>query len=141
MFIGLYDKRNDFNFKVNWLTNWFSWISNKVQKNILFSQVKKIRSICNNDEDWKTALKNLEIILLVNWYPSHLISNLLHLKSYFSVVCSGKIEVLVSRPTSPKGFAFFWGGSCFIASIYSFFSLFTFGLLGILSVLNYLCIV
>ena len=34
--IGVYDKRLDFNFKVNSLINWFSCINNKVLKSILF---------------------------------------------------------------------------------------------------------
>ena len=51
------------------LTNWFSCISKKGLKNILFRQVKRIRGICNNDEDLSTALENLERILLVNYYP------------------------------------------------------------------------
>ena len=46
--INVYDKRLDFNFKVNTLTNWSSCISRKVLKNILFLQFARIRRICNN---------------------------------------------------------------------------------------------
>ena len=56
-FIDLYNKRNDFNFKVNCLTNWFSCITRRILKNILFLPVKRICNMCNNDEDWKMILK------------------------------------------------------------------------------------
>ena len=72
-FIGLYDKRNVFKFKVNCLTNWFSCIGRGVLKNMMFSQIKRIRNICNNDEDLKEAFVNLKKTLKVNCYPSHLI--------------------------------------------------------------------
>ena len=138
-FISLYDKRNDFHFKVNCLINWFSCIGRKVLKNILFSQVKKIHKICNNNEDLKIVLKNLKKILLVNCYPSHLIYECFLLASFRYSFCLGKIDVLVSCPISRKGFAFLLGGLCY-CRLYSLFH-FHFGLFGILSVFKFLCIV
>ena len=83
-----------FNLKANCLTNWFLCISKIILKNILFSQVKIICSICKT-EDLKIALENLERILLVNYYQSYLINDCSQLDlfktSFFGVVCSGKI--------------------------------------------------
>ena len=46
--ICVYDKRLDFIFKVNSLSNWSPYISNSVLKNILFSQLARIKRNCNN---------------------------------------------------------------------------------------------
>ena len=56
--ISVYDKRLDFNFKVNSLTNWSSCISRKVLKNILFSQLARIKRICNNSDSLTSANRN-----------------------------------------------------------------------------------
>ena len=57
--ISVYNKKLDFNFKVNSLINWCSCISNKVFKNILFSQLARIKGICNYSDSFILATRNL----------------------------------------------------------------------------------
>ena len=59
--ISVYDKKLDFNFKVNCLTNWSSCISKKFFKIILFSQLARIKRICNNSDSLKSANRNLAV--------------------------------------------------------------------------------
>ena len=56
-----YDKRLNFNFKVNNLTNRPSCISSRVLKNILFSQLARIKRNCNNSD----SLMQLAIYLIL----------------------------------------------------------------------------
>ena len=63
MKIGVCDKRLDFNFDVISLSNFDSNIYYKIFYNIFFSQVNRIKQICNNKADLDYAFK----ILTVNY--------------------------------------------------------------------------
>ena len=67
------DKRLDFNFKVNSLTNWSSCISRNVLKNILFSQLARIKRICNNSDNLMLATRNLVDTANSNDFPPNLL--------------------------------------------------------------------
>ena len=71
--IGLYDKRLEFNFKVNSLTYYNSNISNRIFKNIIFAQINRIIKICNNYKDLYQALKLFEKTVSGNGFPDSLV--------------------------------------------------------------------
>ena len=75
--IGIYDKRQDFCFKVSNLTHWSSCIDSKVLKNILFTQINRVNRICNNRIDLKIALNNLKNSLKDNNYPNKVLNEFL----------------------------------------------------------------
>ena len=81
---GVYDKRLDFNFKVNSLTNWYSCISKKFLKNISFSQLARIKRIRNNSDNFMLANHNLSVIANNNGFPPHLLT--VSSRLYFKIV-------------------------------------------------------
>ena len=68
--IGAYDKRIDFNFNVISLSNFDSNMYFKIFYNIFFSQVNRIKHICNNKADLDSAYKILKHNLSINNFPS-----------------------------------------------------------------------
>ena len=60
-----YDKRKDLDFNIKSLTNWFSYVSRKAPKNVMFLQISRVRYICNNETDLKIALEDLKRTLQV----------------------------------------------------------------------------
>ena len=68
--IGLYDKRRDFQFTVKCLSHFFSNLNSKIFNKIYFTQNNRIKSICNNDTDLKTAYSYFRDNLSLNCFPS-----------------------------------------------------------------------
>ena len=76
--IGFYDKRLDF--KVNSLTNWYSCISKKVLKNILFLQLARTKGICNYSDSLMLANRNLAVAMNDNNFPPNLLIEIFNCK-------------------------------------------------------------
>ncbi|GBN85546.1 hypothetical protein AVEN_273996-1 [Araneus ventricosus] len=69
--VGIYDKRDDFNFRAISLCHYHTNLNLKVIKNTIHSQVKRIKNICNNHSAIVKATDNLNINLKLNGYPGH----------------------------------------------------------------------
>ena len=78
--ISVYDKRLNFNCNVNSLTNWYSCITNKVLKNIFFSQLSTIKGICNNSDSLILAQHNLAVAANDNNFPPNLLTEIFNCK-------------------------------------------------------------
>ena len=67
--IDIFDKRDDFNFEVISLTNWFSNVSIRVLRNIIVSYLSRIERICNCKEGKINEIVNLRHKLNFNKFP------------------------------------------------------------------------
>ena len=56
--IGVFDKRKAFNFNVIFFCNFKTNLCSKIFKNLVFSQLVRIKKICNNVESFREAVDN-----------------------------------------------------------------------------------
>lgn len=71
--IDLFDKRNTFNFHVNRLIFWNSNLSISIYRNIIISQISRIKRICNTDFNIHKNKLILKQYLFNNQIPSNFI--------------------------------------------------------------------
>ena len=75
---SLYDKRNDFNFKVIKFIPWSSNLSIKVYRNTIINQTHRIKFICNNTNNTLSHINDFFNTLINNNYPFNFINKYLH---------------------------------------------------------------
>jgi hypothetical protein len=69
----IYDKRDDYDFKVLFLLNWTSLVSIRVKRNLIISELNRIKNICTAFSDIHSAVSALEYKLTSNNFPSNFI--------------------------------------------------------------------
>lgn len=91
----IFDKRNNYNFNINYLTYWDSNVSIRLLRNIVVSQLSRIKRICSNDSAVITQLKSLYHKLICNGFPGDFVTK--HFSSFLKNSLNNKFQIDINE--------------------------------------------